>query len=75
MMELVHIWNNTYRSKVLFIITPTHAYDLKVKLTDLEVLYLIPDNVELMTTNDQTIAQEILSRANAYHNDPKYWDR
>ena len=27
-----------YRSKVLFIITPTNAYDLKVKVTDLEIL-------------------------------------
>ena len=48
---------------VLFVITLTHAYDLKVKVTDLEILYLIPDNVEFMTTNDQIIAQEILSRA------------
>ena len=40
---------------------PTHAYDLKV--TDLEILYLIHDNVKFKTTNDQTIAQEIQSRA------------
>ena len=50
-------------SKVLFIITPTNAYNLKVKVTDLEFLYLIPDNVKFMTTNDQIIAQDILSRA------------
>ena len=63
MIDLVQIWNdNRYRSKVLFIITPTHAYDLKVKDTDFEILWLIPDNVKFMTTNDQTIAQEILSR-------------
>ena len=54
--------------------------DLKVKVTDLEILYLIPDNVKFMTTNDQTIAQEILSRAkmrniSSYRNDSKYWDR
>ena len=62
MIDLVHIWNdNRYRSKVLFTINPTHAYDMKVKVTDF--LYLIPDNVKFMTTNDQTIAQEILSRA------------
>ena len=62
MIDLVHIWNdNKYRSKVSFIITSTHAYDLKVKVTDLEILYLIPDNVKFMTTNDQTKAQEILS--------------
>ena len=63
MIDLVHIWNdNRNRSKVLFIITPTHASDLKVKVTNLEILYLILDNVKFMT-NDQTIAQEILSRA------------
>ena len=28
-----------------------------------QILYLIPDNVKFMATNDQTIAQEILSRA------------
>ena len=54
--------------------------DLKVKVTDWEILYLIPDNVKFMTTNDQTIAQEILSRAkmrniSSYRNDSKYWDR
>ena len=39
MIGLVYIWNdNSYRSKVLFIITLTHAYDLKVKVTDLEIL-------------------------------------
>ena len=39
MTDFVHIWNdNRYRSKVLFIITHTHAYDLKVKFTDLEIL-------------------------------------
>ena len=64
MIDLVHIWNgNRYRFKVLFIITPTLAYDLKVKVTNLEILYLIPDNVKFMTANDQTIAQEIMSRA------------
>ena len=64
MIDLVHIWNdNRNRSKVLFIITPNHAYDLKVKVTDFKILYLIPDNVKFMITNDQTVAQEILSRA------------
>ena len=64
MIDLIHIWNDyRYRSKVLFIITPTDAYDLKFKVTDLKILYLIPDNIKFMTTNDQTIAQEILSRA------------
>ena len=64
MTDLVHTWNeNRYRSKVLFTITPTHAYNLKVKVTKLEILFLISDNVKSMTTNDQTIAQEILSRA------------
>ena len=63
MIELVHILNdNRYRSKVLFVIIPTHAYDLRVKVTDLEMLYLIPDNVKFMTANDQTIAQDILTR-------------
>ena len=64
MIDLVFIRNdNRCRSKVLFFITTTHAYDHKVKVTDLEILYLIPDNVKFMTTNVQTIAQEILSRA------------
>ena len=36
MIDLVHIWNDIrYWFKVLFIITPTHAYDLKVKVTDI----------------------------------------
>ena len=40
MIDLVHNWSdNWYRSKVLFIITPTHAYDLKVKVIVLEILY------------------------------------
>ena len=39
MIDLVHIWiDNRYRSKVLFIITPTHDYDLRVKVTDVEIL-------------------------------------
>ena len=63
MIELVHIWkDNKYRSKVLIVIIPTHAYDFRVKVTDLEMLYLIPDNVKFMTANDQTIAQDILTR-------------
>ena len=41
---------------------PTYAYDLKVKITDLDILYSTPDNVKFMITNAQTIAQEILSR-------------
>ena len=41
----------------------THTSDLNVKVTDLEILYLISNNGKFMTTNDQTIAQEILSRA------------
>ena len=61
--NLVHIRNDNRCSKALFIITPTHAYDLKVKVTDLQILYLIPDNVKFMTTNRQNIAQEILPRA------------
>ena len=64
MIDLVHIWNdNRYRSKVLFIITPTHAHDFKDKVTDKDNVLVIPDNVKFMTTNDQTIAQKILSRA------------
>ena len=62
MIDLVYIWYaNRYSSKVLFFTTSTHAYDLKVNVTGLEILYLIPDNVNFMTMNDQTIAQEILS--------------
>ena len=64
MIDLVHIWNdNRYMSKVLFTITPTHAYDLKAKITDLEILHLISDNVQFMPTNDRTMQQEIIPRA------------
>ena len=64
MINLVHILNDIrYKSKVLFIVTPIHAYNLKVKITELEWLYFIPDNVKFVTTNDKTIAQEIPSRA------------
>ena len=36
-MGLLYIWyNNRYWSKILFGTTPTPAYDLKVKVTDLE---------------------------------------
>ena len=43
MIDLVHIWNdNRYKSKVLFVINPTHAYDLKVKVTDLENFIIDP---------------------------------
>ena len=39
MIDFVHIRNdNRYRSKVVFIITSTHAYDPKVKVEDLEIL-------------------------------------
>ena len=49
MIDLVHIWNdNRCRSRVLFVFTPSHAFDLKVKVTDLEILYLIPDNVKFV---------------------------
>ena len=81
MIDLVHIWNdNRYRSKALFIISPTYAYDPKVKVTGLEILYLIPDHIKFMTTNDQTIAQELYQELKChsispYCNDPKYWDR
>ena len=37
-MDLLYIWNgNRYWSKILFGITPTPAYDLKVKVTALEI--------------------------------------
>ena len=47
---------------LLFIITPPMPMTLRSR-SHLEILYLIPDNVKFITTNDQTIAQEILSRA------------
>ena len=38
LIHLVHIWfDDRYRSKVLFSNTLTHAYDLKVKVMDLEI--------------------------------------
>ena len=37
-MDLLYIWyDNRYWSKLLFDTTPTPAYDLKVKVTDLEI--------------------------------------
>ena len=43
MIDLVHICNDKrYKSKVLFVITPTHAYDLKVKVTYLEMFLIDP---------------------------------
>lgn len=46
-MNLVHIsYDDRYRSKVSYSNTPTHAYYLKVKVTDLEILkYHIKDLV------------------------------
>ena len=41
MMDLVHIWyDNRYRSKVSFSNTPANAHDLKVKVTDFEILHI-----------------------------------
>ena len=41
MMDLVHIWyDDRYRSKVSFSNTPTYARDLKVKITDFEILQI-----------------------------------
>ena len=38
-MDLLHIlFDDTYRSKVLFSNMCAHAYDLKVKVTDLQIL-------------------------------------
>ena len=38
MMDLLYIcYDDRYRSKGLFDNTPTHAYDFKVKVTDLEI--------------------------------------
>ena len=40
MMDLVHAWcDDRRRSKNLFSINPTHAYGLKVKVIDIEILY------------------------------------
>ena len=37
-MDLLYIrYDNTYWSKILFGTTPTPAYDLKVKVMDLEI--------------------------------------
>ena len=37
-MELLYIWHDyRYWSKILFGIIPTQAYDLEVKVTDLEI--------------------------------------
>ena len=38
MMDLLYIcYDDRYKSKGLFVNTPTHAYDFKVKVTDLEI--------------------------------------
>ena len=40
-MDLLHIlFDNRYRSKVLFSNTCAHVYDLKVKVIDLQILIL-----------------------------------
>ena len=40
-MDLVHIWyGDRYRSKVSFSNTSAHALDLKVKVTDFEILQI-----------------------------------
>ena len=40
-MDLVHIWcDDRYRSKVSFSNTPAHAYDLRVKVIDFEILQI-----------------------------------
>ena len=37
-MDLLYIWcDNRYRSKILLGTTPTPAYDLKIKVTYLEI--------------------------------------
>ena len=37
-MDLLYIWHDyRYWSKILFDIIPTPAYDLEVKVTDLEI--------------------------------------
>ena len=37
-MDLLYIWyDNRYLSKILFGTTPTSVYDLKVKVTGLEI--------------------------------------
>ena len=39
-MDFVHIWyDDRYSSKVFIQQYPAHAYDLKVKVADLKVLY------------------------------------
>ena len=41
MMDLVHVWyDNRYWSKILHSTIPTPTYDLKVKVTDLELFML-----------------------------------
>ena len=41
LIDFVYIWYfDRYRSKILFSNTPKHAYDIKVKDTDLEHLYI-----------------------------------
>ena len=40
-MDLVHIWwDDRYKSKVSFSNTPAHANDLKIKVTDFEILQI-----------------------------------
>ena len=41
MMDLLYIcYDDRYRSKGLFDNTPNHAYDFKVKVTDLKLVFL-----------------------------------
>ena len=42
LMDLIHVWHDDrFRSKILSSTTPTPVNDLKGKVTDLELLYLI----------------------------------
>ena len=50
-MDLLYIcYDDRYRSKGLFDNTPTHAYDFKVKVTDLEILTLFFSRVHIFQT-------------------------
>ena len=50
-MDLLHIlFDDRYKSKVLFSNTRVHAYDLKIKVIDLQILIVIILKVHISGT-------------------------
>ena len=64
MMDLVHIWcDDRYRSTVSFSNTPAHAHDLKIKVTDFEILHNILSVIPIiiLELNKGSASNQLLS--------------